>query len=51
MTNNSNQMNQINLINHGSDNSYDIIKAPGGKIKVKTKEGEGAELVIQLPHN
>ncbi len=29
--------------------SYDIIKAHGGELKVKTKEGEGAEFVIQLP--
>jgi signal transduction histidine kinase len=29
--------------------SYDIIKAHGGEIKVKTKEGEGAEFTIQLP--
>ena len=29
--------------------SYDAIKAHGGEIKVETKEGEGAEFVIQLP--
>ncbi|MGI8580702.1 MAG: sensor histidine kinase [Chitinophagaceae bacterium] len=29
--------------------SYDIIKAHGGEIKVKTKEGEGTEFIIQLP--
>ena len=29
--------------------SYDIVKAHGGEIKVKTKEGEGAEFIIQLP--
>jgi len=28
--------------------SYDIIKAHGGEIKVETKEGEGAELIIEL---
>ena len=28
---------------------YDIIKAHGGEIKVETKEGEGAEFIIQLP--
>ena len=28
--------------------SYDIIKAHGGEIKVQTKEGEGAEFVIDL---
>ncbi len=38
-----------NPINHGSDNSYDIIKAHGGEIKVETKEGEFAEFIIQLP--
>jgi len=31
--------------------SYDIIKAHGGEIKVETKEGEGAEFIIQLPIN
>jgi len=29
--------------------SYDIIKAHGGIIEVESKEGEGAEFVIQLP--
>jgi two-component system NtrC family sensor kinase len=29
--------------------SYDIVKAHGGGIKVETKEGEGAEFIIQLP--
>jgi signal transduction histidine kinase len=29
--------------------SYDIIKAHGGEIKVETKEGEGAEFIIQTP--
>jgi len=29
--------------------SYDIIKAHGGEIKVKTKEGEGAEFTVVLP--
>ena len=28
---------------------YDIIKAHGGEIKVETKEGEGAQFIIQLP--
>jgi two-component system, NtrC family, sensor kinase len=31
--------------------SYDIVKAHGGSIIVKTKEGEGAEFVIHLPAN
>jgi two-component system NtrC family sensor kinase len=31
--------------------SYDIFKAPGGKIKVETKEGEGSEFNIQLPNS
>jgi signal transduction histidine kinase len=29
--------------------SYDIVKAHGGGLKLETKEGEGAEFVIQLP--
>jgi len=29
--------------------SYDIIKAHRGEIKTETKEGEGAEFIIQLP--
>ena len=29
--------------------SYDIIKAHGDELKVETKEGEGAEFIIQLP--
>jgi signal transduction histidine kinase/ligand-binding sensor domain-containing protein len=29
--------------------SYDITKAHGGDLKVETKEGEGAEFIIQLP--
>ncbi|MFZ9388542.1 MAG: ATP-binding protein [Chitinophagaceae bacterium] len=29
--------------------SYDIVKAHGGEIKVKSKEGEGTEFIIQLP--
>jgi hypothetical protein len=48
MTHILNPINQINPINHGSDKSNDIIKAHGGEIIVETKEGEGAEFVIQL---
>jgi signal transduction histidine kinase len=29
--------------------SYDIIKAHGGEIKVNSKEGEGAEFIVELP--
>jgi signal transduction histidine kinase len=29
--------------------AYDIVKAHGGELKVKTKEGEGSEFVIELP--
>jgi signal transduction histidine kinase len=29
--------------------AYDIVKAHGGEIRVKTKEGEGTEFVIHLP--
>ena len=28
---------------------YDIVKGYDGDIKVETKEGEGAEFIIQLP--
>jgi two-component system NtrC family sensor kinase len=30
--------------------SYDIVKAHGGEIKVESKDGEGAEFIIQLPN-
>ena len=29
--------------------SYDIVKVHGGKLKVKTKEGEGTDFIINLP--
>ena len=29
--------------------SYDIVKAHGGEIKAKSREGEGTEFIIQLP--
>jgi signal transduction histidine kinase len=29
--------------------SYDIVKAHGGELKVKTKEAEGSDFIIQLP--
>ena len=29
--------------------SYDIVKAHGGELKVITREGEGAEFIIQIP--
>lgn len=29
--------------------SYDIIKAHGGELKVETKEGDGAEFIVQIP--
>jgi len=29
--------------------AYDFVKAHGGELKVETKEGEGAEFIIQLP--
>ena len=31
--------------------AYDIIKAHGGEMKVESKEGEGAEFIVQLPLN
>ncbi len=30
--------------------TYDIIKAHGGEIKVKSEEGEGSEFIVQLPY-
>jgi len=32
----------------GLSMSYDIVKAHGGELKVKNKEGEGAEFKIEL---
>jgi len=29
--------------------SYDIVKAHGGELKVRTKEGEGAEFIVEIP--
>ncbi len=29
--------------------SYDIVKAHGGELNVKTEAGEGSEFIIQLP--
>ena len=29
--------------------SYDIVKAHGGELKVRTKENEGTEFILQLP--
>ena len=31
--------------------SYDIVKAHGGELRVETKEEEGSEFLIQLPHS
>jgi signal transduction histidine kinase len=31
--------------------SYDIIKAHSGEIRMVTKENEGSQFIIQLPHN
>ena len=39
----------INPIKSVIQTIYDIIKANGGQIKVETKEGEGAEFIIELP--
>ena len=39
----------INPVKSVIQTTYDIIKAHGGEIKVETKEGEGAEFIIQLP--
>jgi signal transduction histidine kinase len=35
----------------GLSMSYDIIKAHGGELKVKTKEDEGSEFIVQLMNN
>ncbi len=35
----------------GLSMSYDIVKAHGGELKVKTKEAEGSTFIIQLPTN
>ena len=39
----------INLIKSVIQTSYYIVKAHGGELSVKTKEGEGSEFIIQLP--
>ncbi len=39
----------INPIKSVIQTTYDIIKAHGGEISVETKEGKGAEFIIQLP--
>ncbi|MGB5666770.1 MAG: ATP-binding protein, partial [Maribacter sp.] len=31
--------------------SYDIVKAHGGELNVKTKENEGTEFIIMIPQN
>jgi len=31
--------------------AYDIVKAHGGELKVRTKDGEGSEFTIQIPSN
>jgi hypothetical protein len=38
----------INPIKSVIQTIYDITKAHGGEIKVETKEGEGAQFIIQL---
>ena len=45
MRNVFNPIHPINPVNHSSDD----VKAHNGEIKVKTKDGEGSEFVIQLP--
>jgi signal transduction histidine kinase len=35
----------------GLSMSYDIVKAHSGELKVETKEGDGSELIIQLPNH
>ncbi len=39
----------LNLLKSVIQTIYDIIKAHGGDIQVQTKEGEGSELIIELP--
>lgn len=39
----------INPMKSVIQTTYDIAKAHGGEIKVETKEGEGAEFIIELP--
>ena len=42
-------MQSINPIKSVIQTTYDIVKTHGGELKVETKEGEGAEFIIQLP--
>jgi hypothetical protein len=43
------QPNQQGREQVGLSLSYDIVKAHGGELKVKTKEGEGSEFIFQIP--
>ncbi len=45
---NEKSVNSIHLCKSVIQTIYDILKAHGGEIKVETKEGEGAEFIIQL---
>ena len=40
-----------NLCESVVQTSYDIVKAHGGEIKVKSVEGKGSEFIIQTPAN
>ncbi|HKB44350.1 MAG TPA: hypothetical protein VKC90_08165 [Chitinophagaceae bacterium] len=42
-------MKSINPCSSVIQTIYDILKAHCGELKVETKEGKGAEFIIQLP--
>ena len=48
MNNMKKSVKSINQVKSVIQTLYDIVKAHGGEIKVKTKENEGTEFIIQL---
>jgi len=46
-----NTLQKFNVVGLGLSLSYDIIKAHGGELKVKTKEGKGTIFTIALNSN
>jgi len=49
MNNMKKSVKSINPCKSVIQTSYDIVKTPGGGLKVETKENEGAAFIIELP--